>query len=301
MLQSSLRQSRDVLREFGIVYPLGADLNPQSEAAITSGNAGVLLRNPDTFKEVLKSYTKGSSSHLFSNELMFEQWAKWQEPHRVSEISRSESFTRVEVLLFIRDPISHAASIWQQGVKRSGRIAPIEEIFEKYKVPGLVARLIKRLEGAPGINLTVKNYRVCKADLLTPFCEWLGVPPGTLIKPQTRTINRSLTRGELELQLAFNRAMGRSGDLLSDPLCEQLPDVRADAVFPSVEVQKQLWDRMRKDRGIVNTFVGPEHGYIFDQAPAGPLDGTINLSQEQVRVLAEALAARLKRSPRGVQ
>ncbi|WP_153010506.1 hypothetical protein [Falsirhodobacter sp. alg1] len=296
MLQTSFRLSRENLQNSGIRYPAAADLNPADEAAITSGNAGVLMKNPESFAAGLREYCTGPESHLFSNELMFNDWVKWAEPGVVADLAKAADFARVEVLLFIRNPISHAASVWQQGIKRSGRTASIEDVFANYRVPSLVARLIRRLEGIENLTLTIKNYNACRATLLPEVSQWLQIPETALIKPKTATINRSLTRGELELQLAFNRVFGKSGDMLSDPLCEQLPEIKADKVLPSLDVQKALWDNMRKDRRVVNTFAGPTHGYAFDSGEPCTLDDNISLSREQIRVMVESVALRLKRN-----
>ena len=69
----------------------------------------------------------------------------------------------------------------------------------------------------------------------------MGLADDALKRPSTTRVNRSMTRGELVLQMALNSQLGRSGALLSNPLCEQLTDVEPDVVRPSVAVQEQLW------------------------------------------------------------
>jgi len=296
MIQSSLRLSRDALQRAGVRYPLGTDLADTSEARITSGNGGGILKNAAAFARNMTLYDSGSGSHLFSNEMMFQEWLKWPEPALLVEEARKAGFDDVAVLLFIRDPIGHAASLWQQGVKRSGRTMSIERSFGGYEVPFMVAKLIRAVEHVPDITLTIRNYSVCKRDLLGVMEDWLQVANDTLIRPSVKTINRSLTRGELELQLAFNRVFGKCGDLVSDPLCEQLTDVKADRVLPSEEVQHELWSRMRKARRVVNTYAEPAHRYNFDMAEPCPLNGMAELTAEQMRVIAESLATRLRRT-----
>lgn len=291
MIQASLRISRDRLAAAGVCYPKATDVVDVDEATITSGNGGAVLRSPDAFERALRLYAAGDQpKYLFSNEMMFQEWVKWDTISDISRVAAKYGFGKVEVLLFIRNPISHAASLWQQGVKRSGRTITIEDSFAGYRIPGMVAKLIQGVEADDNITLTIRNYSVVKRDLLGEMAGWLGIDADTLVRPKVETINRSMTHGELSLQMAFNRVFGPSGHFVSDPLCEKLPSIKAEPILPNADVQKALWDSMRGPRRVVNRFSGPTHAYEFDEGPASPMTGVAELTDEQLFIVAEAVA-----------
>src|SRR5699024_2202324 len=126
--------------------------------------------------------------------------------------------------LFIRDPIEHASSWYQQSIKRAGNTGSIDSWYEtEYIDPIRVGNIIDLVAHEPNIDLTVWNYSKRKHDLLALVAQWLDIPADSLATPPHAVVNRSLTSGELEMQRAINRYLGRSGRLVSDRLCNRLP------------------------------------------------------------------------------
>ena len=69
--------------------------------------------------------------------------------------------------------------------------------------------------GAIGVEVRVRNYSRCKGRLLEETAAWMGLADDALKRPSTKRVNRSMTRGELVLQMALNSQLGPSGPLLS--------------------------------------------------------------------------------------
>lgn len=295
MLQSSFRLSRGRLAGTGITYGAGADENVIDELQITSGNGTGLVSQPGALAATLAPHAGGSDHLLYSSEMLFGEFLKLKDPERLIADARKAGFDGIDILLFVRDPMGHASSLWQQGVKRGGKTEPIEAAFRAYKFPALVAKFLKTVQPVDGYAVTLRNYSACRKSLLAETERWLGVPEGTLVAPKAARVNRSMTRAELELQMAFNAHLGKCGDLISDPLCEKLHDVRPDDIRPPVEVQQETWDRLQPPIRTVNAVLPKEHRYRFDVKEPPADDGVLEFTPEQVRVFVESICDRMKR------
>lgn len=294
-IQSSLRASGPELEAEGIVYPLlhrdDALLAPE---AITAGNATNLTRSAGRVRRRIARAAVPGRSLLFSSETMFRDVCDGRALEFVQDAARRHRFDRIAVLLFIRDPIGHAASRWQQAVKREGHVGDADAFGLNY--PAMVAGLLERIASIGDADLTVRNYSRGENRLLIEVEDWLGVAPATLRAPPLARINRSLTHAELALQRALNRRLGACGDLLSDPLCERLPDVQADEIRPSLAAQQALWERVLPDVLRANARLPEAHRYRKDVRAGAPSPDALVLSHEQIEVIADALAEGIART-----
>lgn len=295
MIQSGFRLSRDRLERAGIIYGVGADENVVDELQITSGNGSRLVERPDALTQALLPYASGTDHLLYSSEMLFGEFLKMKDPERLITDARTAGFDQIHILLFVRNPMGHASSLWQQSVKRSGKTALIEDAYNVYKFPALVAKFLTSVEGIDGFNVTLRNYSACSKSLLSEVEKWLEVPENTLMAPKATRVNRSMTRAELELQLAFNAHLGKSGDLISDPLCEKLDDIQPDDIRPSLEVQQALWDRLRSPIQTVNAALPETHKYQFDVKESLANDEVLEFTSEQIKVFAESICKQMNR------
>lgn len=295
MMQSSFRLSRARLESSGIVYGAGADESVTDERQITSGNGTGLVSDPQALSRALAPYAAGEAHLLYSSEMLFGEFQRLKDPGRMIADARAAGFDRIEILLLVRNPMGHASSLWQQSIKRGGNTAPIEQAFAGYKFPALVAKFLRLVQDVEGIGVTLRNYSACRDTLLAETERWLGVPEGTLLAPKAGRVNRSLTRSELELQKVFNASLGKSGDLISDPLCERLHDIRPDDIRPPVAVQEELWERLQPHIRTVDAVLPEGHAYQFDMKAPPPDSGVMEFTPEQVRVFAESISERMRR------
>lgn len=289
-LQSVLAGSIDVLKSHGIDYPEPRRLQQTAAGNISSGNAqqfDPFVEQPDLLRD------NPAARLLFSAERFFNNLA--QEPFQkdFARLLASSGVERVEILLFIRDPISFTMSSFQQEIKR-GHTSQIDlsSHFASLNYPGQVSRVIDFLLTLPNVNLTVRNYSVVRTTLLEEFAIWLGVPVADMIKPPRKVVNRSMTTSELMLLRAMNQSVEASSGSIADAWCNRLPDVLSDDQRPPIEDQEALWDRLAKDIQQVNARVEPAHR--FDRArdimPPKKQSDMAEFSREQITVLAEAIA-----------
>lgn len=298
-LQSAFALSIDSLEAAGVHYPLDWKLRRSAKGGISSGNAGPLIRALDGIRGTDADFPTAPASvntMLLSGETVFPRLERPEFVARLVSAARAAGFDRVRILLFIRNPISHCASNYQQSIKRGGHVGTIDEQSERFNFPLKVAAAIKACDAEPDIELTIRNYEVARKSLLAETCAWLGIPLEALQAPAMEVVNRSLSRGELEFQRALNQVLGESGEVLSDVLCELLPRVPAEHVLPSLAAQQRLWERLTPAMEAVNERVGREHGYRPDiVATDENAATTFTFSLEQIGVIAKALGAEIAR------
>lgn len=98
-----------------------------------------------------------------------------------------------------------------------------------------------------------------------------------------------MTHGELEFQRWLNVSLGPSGELVSDPLCQELPHVRAQVIVPSRGAQDSLWEQIRESVEQVNRRIDPQHRYEYDPIESPPPGEEYSFSRDQIRVIATSL------------
>lgn len=286
-IQSVLARSIEILKGFEIIYPEPVDAEAAATGAISSGN-GYCLNSFLQDKEIVPN-----ANYLFSSEFFFFKLLDPQLQEKL--IGFAEEFSMdIEILLFIRDPISYACSSYQQMVKRGGLSASLSSFLTDFDYLKQVNQALDAVEGFPNTKIKVVNYSAC--DALVPVVEeWLGIAPDSLLRPPTRIVNRSLTIGELELQRQVNLRLGSSGSGLADRLCTELPDIPADNLRPSLAEQEQLWERLVPEIDGVNNRVDPCARYIKERDVSSL--GTVAdpqkfyFSGEQLAVVASLLVA----------
>ncbi len=296
-LQSSLYLSRDTLwRDHGLLYPPRRQ-SGSAPGAITSGNAEGVLANEGSFEHALSEAFRGVPDRpaslagvVFSSEFLFVELLDAEDLAFLPEVAARHGVDRIHVLVYIRHPVAHAASVWQQSVKRGGSTDTLDALTATFAAPQRVERVVQRLEELDGVEVTILNYSAVGDRLLASMAEWLGVPASALAIPPVR-INRSLSDGELAVQLALNAELGSRGRLLADALCEELPDVEPAALAPSDAVQQDLWDRNAASIEAINARLDATQHYRFDRRE--PQAADLALSSAQLAVIGSVLGRAL--------
>jgi len=135
-------------------------------------------------------------------------------------------------------------SAFQQQLKSNKTSGP-EETMERYFFPKQVLRVIDMIHES-NFNLKILNYDKHRKNLLDPTATWLGISPTVFKKPIAGSVNRSLTRSEMELQRAFNIYAGRRARLfISDALSNELPDITSEKPYIDPEALHRFLDRMK--------------------------------------------------------
>jgi hypothetical protein len=304
-LQSVFAISEPELAEVGILYPTRHTGEDARLGRTSSGNAYGWLRDPLVLDERLSQFASHTeNSVLLSSEFLFDEILSWAdgtstESHIVNlqHIVEKHGFESISVLLFIRNPISHASSLWQQRVKRHGEVRSLAEFIREGSLahPPLVLRLLVTLDKVPRARVAVRNYSSVSSDLLAPVTEWLGVRRETFSLPSVNNINRSLTFGELELQRQLNMEIGVSGDLLIDRLCEELPDIKADTFPVPHELQRWYWESLESSVKEVNARIAEPHKYRFDQVFGVRDQKDYRFESAQLSVIARSIKGEIGR------
>jgi hypothetical protein len=246
-VQSALALSTDFLAQSGITYPdLTNSFQDARAGRITSGNVHTNIKPLIAYARDAHEQAPEGHALLFSHEMLFGYLLQKDAPQLLGEIQQAGFDVRV--LCFIRDPMEHAVSLYQQTVKRSGNTNSLVESLEGYAQPRKVLRVMETMQEL-GISIQVSNYSRHRRALLAVIENFLSIPRDSLKKPDFGVVNRSLTAGELALQSAFNRFYGKgSHRLISDPLCNDLPDIKSE--FPALR-EAQLATFLKRMRGLV--------------------------------------------------
>lgn len=299
-VQAALRENAVALAEGGLAYPILDGIGDEQGAEIGQGNGLALAASPVGELEAhLRMIHRAAcpAGVVLSSEEFFPRLTLHDDPAALPRAALAAGFDRIEILLFIRNPVGHAASLWQQYLKRGGGSAPIEAFFEKYSVPERVALFLDRFMSMDDVGLTCLSYDRHRHDMLTPLCVWLGRPAMTLTPPRAPTINRGMTRGELALQAALNRQIGRAGRILSDALCVGLPELPPDRISPDPDCQRAMCDRLASTLARVNARLPENERYRPDIDPAPDRDGgaTLSFRPEQIELIGTALGGEIRR------
>ena len=299
-MQAALRENAAALAEGGLAYPIFDGVGNDQGAEIGQGNGLWLATSPVGELDLRLRMIFGSAGPrgaVLSSEEFFPRLTGPDDPAALPQAALVAGFDRIEMLLFIRNPVGHAASLWQQYVKNSGGTGPIEVFFDKYAVPDRVAGFLDRFLSMDGVGLTCLNYDRHRRDLLAPLCAWLGTPAISLAPPCARTINRGMTRAELALHVALNRRIGRAGRVLSEALCVGLPDMPPDPVYPDPDCQRAMCARLAPTLERVNACLPEAERYRPDIALA-PLNAdraALSFSPEQIDLIGASLGGEIRR------
>lgn len=296
-LQSVFRLNRDILYEnYGIHYPTrGDDPKKDPVTGVGAGNAKGLFATIGTFRENDRFLRPKKAAHLLlSSEVLYKELSQHQSLAFLAETARDLGYDRVRILLFIRDPVACAASIWQQNIKL-GATEPIEQTFERFDIPETVDRLLATLEGVGSVEVTVRNYSRCADCLLEVTRAWLGLPEAALSPLPVARVNRSFTASELAFKLALNRVVGPKCTFFTKTIAARLPELEGDEIRPATEVQERLLLRLRPAMERVNARLpGSEH-YRADLGEATMLPDRFVFTAAQITAIAESLGGEINR------
>lgn len=300
-LQNLFRIHRARLAAEGIAYPPRGESGQETETTLTVGNAQRVLESEAELTAALEGYRPGAGQHLLlSSEMLFFDIEAHADLGFLPRTAGDFGFDRVRVLFFIREPLAHAASEWQQQVKRGLEWRTLEDFYRNFPGPESSERVLDRLEAAGGIEITVRNYSRCSKRLVEVVTDWLGVPAETLPPLPVRRVNRSLTVAELALMREVNRVVGMYTHFLTRALCERLPEFRADDVRPSVELQQATLDRLWPAMRRVNARLPESERYQGDLGPACPIPDEATFSADQIAAIAEGLGGEIVRLRREI-
>lgn len=282
-IQASLANAIPGLAEHGIEY-YGGQNGPATEWRISSGNGQLLISEP------MPQFKFSHPKVLFSSEAIFHALAQPKGfAERLSEFCTCYNVQHVRVLLFIRDPILHAESAYQQMLKRRMGDQDLEQVFKAFRVPGIAVSALKVLDNLPSSEVDILNYGNHKHTLLDDVAKFLGVPSDVLPDGDKSKVNRSMTTAELALLSAIRANNRDLSSAVSIALCEQLPDVTPERKYPSRDVQREMIARLMPAIEIINARIPTVEHYDVSLQEPTPVSDTFTFSQAQLKTIASAL------------
>lgn len=300
-VQSALALAVGPLAEHGIIYPLEPDVAERARSGlITSGNfwprEGAVEALVDSAKQM------DGKKLLISSEVLFNEFGGKGTPlmKQLAALSVNRN-----VLLFLRSPVDHAVSLYQQQVKRGGATNTLADFLTTYSLPLRTILVLNRLKDH-GFKVTIRDYNRHKKELAAVFENWIGLPKDSLPKPPHGVVNRSMTNAELELQRKINAYVdGPQKWVLSDALCNKLPDIKSEVPFLEHEALKTFIERMNKQmsseeyQALVPEEERPRIGSFEDHAgkfPTAESMENLHISREQLSVIGDALGQELAKA-----
>ncbi len=263
-MQSVLASAREDLLSSGINYPNHNSLKDAVAGKITSGNGIHLIdalegsRDNRDFDDL--KWFGHSQKICFSSEFLFTFLLPNKTRHRFFEFLEKNKIEKTHILLLIRNPIDQVASGYQQFIKRGGGSDTIAQYCKAFKMPVRVKKFIEDYGNHDKIVLTVKNYSTHAHELDQILFDFLQTENLSKVPPSLK-VNRSLGISELLMQKEFNKVLGKSGEIFSDPLCDQLPDLKVEKIYPEINVARKLIENNRAAMEFVNDAIDVDEAY----------------------------------------
>jgi hypothetical protein len=281
------------LKQKGLDYPPGLDDARTAAGNISNGN-GLIIH-----KLIEEKSDEFTSDLLLSSELLFSYFLE-DEFCEAFNRYRLSKFRKSYVLLFIRDPISHAASYYQQSIKNGDYSGTVSDFFSKYNMVSQVNQVLNNLSAMTGLEINVRNYSANK-NILPIVESWLGLECGDLDLPPVERVNRSLTRSETEFQRLLNSNLDSAYNSIAVMFSNQLPNLQGDPVFPSRIEQEKLWDRLAPDIEKVNRRLEVGERYEKERDLREPKlfdKHHYPFSSDQLSIIAKGLAGEVEKARR---
>lgn len=307
-LQAWLACNAEVLqREHGILYPLQAPCSGQcdQEAAqgrFSMGNGFVLEEilaapQPQLLLRQLAAGLPADGQLLFSCERFIRSLTPQLE--WLQTLALAAGLEGVRLLLFVRDPLEHAHSLYAEMVKAHGFTGSVEAWLELYNLHQAVATFLSTVQGVGATQLTVFNYSLAPGALRQQLAAWLGLPlhadqpAGALQEPPVAQVNRSLDAAELEALLVLNRLLGAAAQPLGRGLVNGLPQWPVRRVLAGPEAQQAFLERLAPPVAAINALLPPDQALRLRLEPpaaaAAAAPTGICLAPQQLELLARGL------------
>ncbi len=174
-LQHYFQFNRHALRQCGLVYP-------DSEKSV-SGNGHLLIQSFEQYKvnpALLANTCFSSDCYLFSREHFARELSDPVHCEQFIDFLRCLGFSRIHVILFVRNPTDHCYSLWAQKVKATDEARSLRSFSSGYDSLRIATKCLQNLVSLR-CNVKILNYTLVSSDILAHMHEWLvlGCPNDT--------------------------------------------------------------------------------------------------------------------------
>ena len=268
-LQNAMAINRNVLSAHGIEFLSAKSDEDANAGLVTSGNARDCLTSLSALNDFLDQ-TDSAKSVLLSSEFAFLHFPNLIESEEgaaaLFEILIRHGIDAIDLLLFIRNPISFAVSDWLQRVKAHRGTDTIEEFLESQhaRYPERASRLLDLVDGRNFVSLTIFNYSRHRDEILDLFCGWLSIDAAEWRLPKRRHVNRSLTYSEAYVCRALNASGARFAGHLGKHLVDEVDNPPLTPICLSQPVQEAFIQSVYHSMEKVSARTACGHGYEID-------------------------------------
>ena len=268
-LQAWLAANSDALRGLGVHYPLQAPSGRTERHAqrglFSMGNGFVLeevqaAADPAAALRGLAAALPPEGALLFSDERLMKRLVG-QLPELMA-LAAAAGFAEVRLLLFVRDPLEHACSLYLEMVKAHGLSVSLSDWLAIHNLHLHLRAFLEEqtgLDAALACRLEVHNYSRCHRQLLPLLQRWLGLPEAcaTWPLPPRQRVNRSLSRRELALLRRLNRFLGPRTRGLGRALVRLRPEAQPARPQPSPAAVEAFRQRLAEPVEAINALLPP--------------------------------------------
>ncbi|MEA2017641.1 MAG: hypothetical protein U9N59_04265 [Campylobacterota bacterium] len=290
-IQSLLALNTDLLEEYDICYPKNETFASAKKGYVTSGN----LNGPGKYNKSIYEKTKDKvkNHYLFSNESIMSQILA-----DFATLKQLEKDFDLELILYCRNPLDHAFSSYGQGVKRGGYTMSISDWIDSYNTPQRVVDMIK-LCNESSVSLQLINYSkidsieksFCDVLLGNKSVEFLAKAKFATVK----TVNRSLSRVEYEIQREFNKYIGaKSSKFISDRLVNNAAKIKSEKEYISINSLEKFNKKHQKNIDQINKYLDKDKQLTLEiPQDLKPQTDTYEISSKQIAVLVESISEQI--------
>ncbi len=174
-LQHYFQFNRLMLRQCGLVYPDAQDS--------FSGNGHLLTQSFLQYKtnpELITNLDLCADCYFFSREHFARELSDPVHCEQFIDFLHCLGFSRIHVMLFVRNPTDHCYSLWAQKVKARDEVRSLRSFSSGYDSLRIATKCLHNLLSLR-CNVKVLNYTLVSSDILAHMHEWLvlGCPNDT--------------------------------------------------------------------------------------------------------------------------
>ena len=211
--------------------------------------------------------------------------------------SQQLNMSAIKILLYVRDPLAHACSVYSQMVKRHGYFKTLDEWVDAFNFPKRLLISLQELSHySDFISLDVFHYDRQRDSILDGLLHLINVEEGMVWnRPPKNTVNRSLTRDELNLMRLLNKQLGEKTAVLGERFVNNQPNLIPAVLIPSVETQKKFIQKWQATIDLINSYLPHESELTLQLIPqegklcSNHIADNIDLNTRQVAELCNFL------------
>lgn len=278
-LQSWFARNAAVLqRKHQVAYP---QISPLSRTEETQARMQKFsMGNGFILHEILRSPQPEATLHALRNGLgpgailLFSREAFVRELpgsiNTLSRLARNSGLDELQILLFVRDPLPHAYSVYCEMVKAHGLTDTFTEWMPRYSLPAALECFLNVVRSTEGCGLTTYNYSRHPEAIVQQAARWLGISSALdqLQPSPEQLVNRSLCQDELQLMRLLNRSYGKHAAPIGRRLAELPAPPQASPWRVPLESQERFLDHIAPTVARVNAHLPMEAALKLQRLPS---------------------------------